>query len=472
VSIVSVGGGGEEGEGADWEEGRAAAVSLVHFANGDLVLVSERPGSSAQVQVLSEGVLHAHLTPNLLRFLQQPGGHGTDLTAVTNNGAGVERTGRAGVGLEDAGYDFLLWIVTAEGLRMLTLALCYDHKLAVIENVLNTLGESAEPGRQLNHLALDVSAMPICLGPGVEGHYMAAVVGDRQAVRGPFVRMVAAQGGSSAWVHGVAVRAQPLLHLVLAHLMVRQGKAVAARLARWLDLRHKCEGAGGEGQWPYTAELLVFLALDREILKNPLEGARVADVLQVLAGLSIYAQAVGSCARKVEAKYWPLLFPPGAEPQLLIRHCLTLSPPRPRLASIFLVIVQASSGPAAAVAAAAPILAVALHVGSCGLSYTLAAQILGFIRRSEEASQLEREQQQQVLSRSATPASSHSRIYLHILTHLHIPAAAAERIFGVRSISTLSYSPIIFHSHPPVLPAAAAERIFGMVSTAVSLLHR
>ena len=37
------------------------AVSLVHFANGDLVLVSERPGSSAQVQVLSEGVLHAHL---------------------------------------------------------------------------------------------------------------------------------------------------------------------------------------------------------------------------------------------------------------------------------------------------------------------------------------------------------------------------------------------------------------------------
>jgi len=52
---VSVGSG--EGGGDEWgEEGRQAAVSLVHFANGDLVLVREEPGSSAQVQVLSEGV--------------------------------------------------------------------------------------------------------------------------------------------------------------------------------------------------------------------------------------------------------------------------------------------------------------------------------------------------------------------------------------------------------------------------------
>ena len=54
ISIVSVGSG--EGSGDEWEEGRQAAVSLVHFANGDLVLVREEPGSSAQVQVLSEGV--------------------------------------------------------------------------------------------------------------------------------------------------------------------------------------------------------------------------------------------------------------------------------------------------------------------------------------------------------------------------------------------------------------------------------
>ena len=394
VSIISVGGGGDDS--VEWEEGREAAVSLVHFANGDLVLVSERPGSSAQVQVLSEGVLNVHLVPNLLRLEST----GCLLTGKWH-GTGHETDGAL---IQDTTYDMLLWIVTAEGLRLMALSLCGEHKLAVIENVLNTLGEYAKEGRQLNHLDLDASALPMSLGPGREGHYLAAVVCSRQLIRGPFARMAQGPAGPAArmaWVHGVAIRAQPLLHFVLAHLMVRYGTKVAARLAQSLDRRHGREcgresgGRAGAGQWAYSAELLVFLALDREISRNAIEGARVADVLEVLAGLSVFAQAVGSCARKVESKYWPLLFPRGDEPQALIRSCLSCSPPRPNLASIFLVIIQATAGPAGAVEAAAPVLAVALHLGSCSLSYELAAQIVGFIQRSEEASQLERQQQQQ-----------------------------------------------------------------------------
>lgn len=183
-------------------------------------------------------------------------------------------------------------------------------------------------------------------------------------------------------------------------MMVRYGKKAASRLARTLDLRHgmacgrESGGSASAGQWAYSAELLVFWALEREISRDAIEGARVADVLEVLNGLSIYPEAIGSCARKVEAKYWPLLFPRGDEPKTLLQHCLTSSPPRPQLASIFLVIIQATTGPAAAVEAAAPILAVALHFGACSLSYGLAAQILGFIHRSEEASLRERQEQQ------------------------------------------------------------------------------
>ena len=55
-SIISVGGGGDDT--VEWEGRREAAVSLVHFANGDLVLISERLGSCAQVQVLSKSVLN------------------------------------------------------------------------------------------------------------------------------------------------------------------------------------------------------------------------------------------------------------------------------------------------------------------------------------------------------------------------------------------------------------------------------
>ena len=64
------------------------------------------------------------------------------------------------------------------------------------------------------------------------------------------------------------------------------------------------------------------------------------------------------------------------------------------LPAIFLVIVQATAGPAQAVEAASPIFAAALQMGACSLSYALAAQILGFVRRSEEASRMETQRQQ------------------------------------------------------------------------------
>jgi hypothetical protein len=66
------------------------------------------------------------------------------------------------------------------------------------------------------------------------------------------------------------------------------------------------------------------------------------------------------------------------------------------LPAIFLVIVQATAGPAQAVEAASPIFAAALQMGACSLSYALAAQILGFVRRSEEASRMETQQRQQL----------------------------------------------------------------------------
>ena len=69
---------------------------------------------------------------------------------------------------------------------------------------------------------------------------------------------------------------------------MKQGKATAVRLARELDACHARdvngvgEGCGGSaGQWDYAAEMLVYLALDREISKSPVEGMRVRDVLEV-----------------------------------------------------------------------------------------------------------------------------------------------------------------------------------------------
>jgi len=294
-----------------------------------------------------------------------------------------------------------LWLVTYEGMRLMSLTLNSGEtdKLATCELLLNTLGEGVQKGRNLNHIDLDVEAFPLCLGPKREGHFLAALVSSRQKLHGAFVDM-SHSSTAPVWMHGVSVRAQPLLHLVLAHIMIRSGLTVAAKLAHTLDVRAARERAGaassGAGQWEYAAELLVFLALDREISKNAIDGVGIRDVLEVLGGLSIYAKAVGSCARKIEAKYWPLLFPKGREATLLIRDCLSRSPPRPHLAAIFLVIIQATAGPSSAVQAAAPILTVALRVASCTLSYALAAQIVGFVQRSEEASHLEKQQLQQL----------------------------------------------------------------------------
>ena len=197
--------------------------------------------------------------------------------------------------------------------------------------------------RHLNHIDLNALAFPVCLGPSREAHYLAAVVSTRQSIRASSVasahlagRGRGGGGGGGGWVHGVAVRAQTLLHLVLAHAMLRYGKAAAAELARKLDARtvqqRSAPGGVEVGQWDYAAELLVFLALDRQISKQPIPGVHVSDVVEVLAGLSVYAQAVGSCARKIDAKYWPLLFPIGNEPQQLIRDALAGWPPRPQLA--------------------------------------------------------------------------------------------------------------------------------------------
>ena len=92
VAIISVGGraGGEGGEEEAWEEeeedrqlreGRLReeeggtrhsavktdkTVILVHFANGDLVLVSAGPNAAgARVQVVAQGVLNVQVAPPL-----------------------------------------------------------------------------------------------------------------------------------------------------------------------------------------------------------------------------------------------------------------------------------------------------------------------------------------------------------------------------------------------------------------------
>ena len=48
---------------------------------------------------------------------------------------------RGGKGASGAQYDVLLWVVTAQGLRVMALSLCREENLAVIEHVLNSLGE-------------------------------------------------------------------------------------------------------------------------------------------------------------------------------------------------------------------------------------------------------------------------------------------------------------------------------------------
>ena len=164
---------------------------------------------------------------------------------------------------------------------------------------------------------------------------------------------------------------------------------------------HIYREARGLGQWPYAAELLVYMALEREIGRSRPASTgeragrelRMSDVVEVLGPLPVFARAVGSCARKVvscvcacvsfcvcivwvrgwpsillpplppsclsptqvETKYWPLLLgtkssSEGSHGVALIDDCLVRAPPQAALASLFLVIVQASAGPPAALA--------------------------------------------------------------------------------------------------------------------------
>ena len=81
------------------------------------------------------------------------------------------------------------------------------------------------------------------------------------------------------------------------------------------------------------------------------------------------------------------------------------------LPAIFLVIVQATAGPAQAVEAASPIFAAALQMGACSLSYALAAQILGFVQRSEEASRMETQQRLEAQQQDLSAWFSFASIY-------------------------------------------------------------
>ena len=295
----------------------------------------------------------------------------------------------------------------------------------------------------MNHLELDPSCVPVGLGPGRQGHYLVCVQPTRQRLQGSMAT-------SALRLHGVAVTVQPLLHLVLAHVLVRYGRTVAGQLAQRLDARHAVLSFGltpprpsdpwcvracacvcvcvcvcvcmlhtdirtyihiyrearGLGQWPYAAELLVYMALEREMDRSrpasKRESAgrelRMSDVVEVLGPLPVFARAVGSCARKVvscvcvsaclfvcvlcgseggtqtpprlllaplspsclsptqvETKYWPLLLGTKSSSEsshgvAQIDDCLVRTPPQAALASLFLVIVQASAGPPAALA--------------------------------------------------------------------------------------------------------------------------
>ena len=70
---------------------------------------------------------------------------------------------------------------------------------------------------------------------------------------------------------------------------------------------HIYREARGVGQWPYAAELLVYMALQREIGRSRPASTgeragrelRMSDVVEVLGPLPVFARAVGSCARKV-----------------------------------------------------------------------------------------------------------------------------------------------------------------------------
>ena len=83
----------------------------------------------------------------------------------------------------------------------------------------------------MNHLELDPSCVPVGLGPGQQGHYLVCIQPTRQRLQGSMAKL-------APRLHGVAVTVQPLLHLVLAHVLVRYGRTAAGQLAQTLDARH------------------------------------------------------------------------------------------------------------------------------------------------------------------------------------------------------------------------------------------
>ena len=125
--------------------------------HGTKVLVRETAGAGARVQVLAEGVLYVHATPSLLcSTASHPSrsscpSHGAAGTAG-GEGGGVTAEGRAGMAgkadysMNQSSYQWLLWIVTQEGLRLCALGWAADARgqddAAVTEHVLNTLGQA------------------------------------------------------------------------------------------------------------------------------------------------------------------------------------------------------------------------------------------------------------------------------------------------------------------------------------------
>ncbi|EKX32565.1 hypothetical protein GUITHDRAFT_121274 [Guillardia theta CCMP2712] len=81
-------------------------------------------------------------------------------------------------------------------------------------------------------------------------------------------------------------------------------------------------------------------------------------------------------------KLWPFLFPAGNDPERLLNDCL---PARPRVAGHFLAIIQARSGPAAALRHGHPVLQASLHARE----HQLTAELIDFLERAKEA--IERE---------------------------------------------------------------------------------
>lgn len=133
----------------------------------------------------------------------------------------------------------------------------------------------------------------------------------------------------------------------------------------------------------YSAELLLYLALDRETSKNPIEGMGVSHVLTFLRGTDVFHEAIVGVARKVEVKFWPRLFTSVAEPERLMLEVLAS---KPQVAARYLAVVQASSGPSETIGLGEKCLAtcVAQHM------YELCEQVANFMQRTHEA--LEQEQ--------------------------------------------------------------------------------